>query len=52
MDDINYRCPECGGKLIKTEIEPGLIVRECEGCKAIYELTDPAALTVCFSTIT
>jgi hypothetical protein len=35
--ELNYRCPECGGKLI---VNAGLLL-ECEGCTAIYEPKDP-----------
>ena len=35
-----YRCPECGGNLEVTEIEPGHKIRLCEGCTSIYELDD------------
>jgi DNA-directed RNA polymerase subunit RPC12/RpoP len=40
MDDINYRCPECGGKLLKAKLELGLkgagtIAAEAAGMKRV-----------------
>ena len=46
---IVYTCPECGGKLKITEIEPGLKVRQCAGCTAIYEIKDPKLLPYAFT---
>lgn len=48
MADINYRCPECGGKLELVNIEHDEQLRECAGCIAIYEPYDRALLPFAF----
>lgn len=48
IKNINYRCAECGGKLMPPILYEGFQLMECEGCKAIYDITDPELLSYAF----